>query len=139
MTTTDIGIRFLVDDDGIAWVVFDRPGDKVNLLTPEILETMNGLLNEWKVDENVRGVVFTSTKPGIFIAGMDVQQIAAREPMTETEEGIYVGVFSLPADMFGGPYTITGRLEHDDAGEAKGETADHRSLRCLRRNCPDSV
>jgi 3-hydroxyacyl-CoA dehydrogenase/enoyl-CoA hydratase/3-hydroxybutyryl-CoA epimerase len=101
MTTPDIGIRFRVDDDGVAWVVFDRAGDKVNLLTPEILDALGGLLNDWKIDENVRGVVFTSSKPGMFIAGMDVQQIAAVTEAFKAAEGARFGqaVFQKIAEL----------------------------------------
>ncbi len=99
--TTDIGIRYQVDDDGVAWVVFDRHDDKVNLLTPEILEALSGLLNEWRVNEDVRGVLFTSAKPGMFIAGMDVQQIAAVTEAFKAAEGARFGqaVFQKIADL----------------------------------------
>ncbi|MDX1388849.1 MAG: enoyl-CoA hydratase-related protein, partial [Acidobacteriota bacterium] len=89
--TTDLGIRYRIDDDGVAWVVFDRHDDKVNLLTPEILEALSGLLNEWRVNEDVRGVLFTSAKPGMFIAGMDVQQIAAVTEAFKAAEGARFG------------------------------------------------
>ena len=55
--------------------------------------------------------------PGLA-ASFDVSPaIAARQPMVETESGRYVGSFTFPADIFGGPYTIIGRLEHERAGE----------------------
>jgi len=71
--------------------------------------------------------------PGL-VASFDIsQQIAVREPMTETDEGAYVGVFSLPSDMFGGPYTITGRLEHEDAGEVVLRDPDLLTIPLLDR------
>src|SRR3990172_7546798 len=39
------GIDHRVDEDGIVHVVFDRPGDKVNLLTPAILREIAQLLD----------------------------------------------------------------------------------------------
>jgi hypothetical protein len=71
--------------------------------------------------------------PGL-VATFDIsQQIASREPMTETAEGTYIGVFSLPADMFGGPYAISGRLEHQDAGEAVARDPDPLTITLLDR------
>ncbi len=55
--------------------------------------------------------------PGLA-ASFDVSPaIAARQPMVEAEAGRYVGSFSFPADIYGGPYTIIGRLQHERAGE----------------------
>ena len=55
--------------------------------------------------------------PGL-VATFDISpDIAKLEPMTETGEGTYAGDFSLPPSVFGGPYTIVGRLKHEDAGE----------------------
>lgn len=51
-------------------------------------------------------------------ASFDIRpNIADHEPMREIEDGSYVGSFSFPPDMVGGPYTIIGRLWHDKAGE----------------------
>jgi hypothetical protein len=71
--------------------------------------------------------------PGLA-ASFDIsQQIAARQPMTETGEGTYVGELSLPSAMFGGPYTITGRLEHEDAGEVVYRDPDPLTITLLDR------
>ena len=43
--------------------------------------------------------------------------ITERESMTEAAAGRYVGRFVFPSTVVGGPYTITGRLRHDEAGE----------------------
>jgi hypothetical protein len=43
--------------------------------------------------------------------------IADRKPMKEISDGHYVGEFSFPQDLAGGPYTVIGRLHHDAAGD----------------------
>jgi hypothetical protein len=43
--------------------------------------------------------------------------ILDRKAMKETSEGHYVGEFSFPPDVAGGPYTVVGRLHHEKAGE----------------------
>jgi hypothetical protein len=43
--------------------------------------------------------------------------IAIRVPMSETEAGNYAGEFIFPPSTVGGPFTILGRVWHEDAGE----------------------
>jgi 3-hydroxyacyl-CoA dehydrogenase/enoyl-CoA hydratase/3-hydroxybutyryl-CoA epimerase len=74
------------DDEGVLTVVFDRPGAKVNLLTPEILEELSRLLDRARGHPDLRGVLVRSAKPGMFIAGMDVDRIASvRDPQQGVE------------------------------------------------------
>jgi 3-hydroxyacyl-CoA dehydrogenase/enoyl-CoA hydratase/3-hydroxybutyryl-CoA epimerase len=75
MTTSEPGLFHRVDADGILWVTFDSPGRALNLLTSEILVELDRLFG--RADRgDFRGVVLTSGKPGVFVAGMDVDQIA---------------------------------------------------------------
>src|SRR5262245_63146609 len=59
------------DDDGIAWVVFDKPGASANTLSHEVLAELNEILAnlEARLPE---GVVLRSGKPAGFIAGADI-------------------------------------------------------------------
>jgi 3-hydroxyacyl-CoA dehydrogenase/enoyl-CoA hydratase/3-hydroxybutyryl-CoA epimerase len=77
-----------LDGDGVAWLTFDRPESRVNLLTTAVMERLDGLLAE--VEEAVRigrakGLVIRSTKPGVFIAGADIGEIAAIVDPREAE------------------------------------------------------
>ena len=56
--------------------------------------------------------------PGLAATFDITPGIVNRRPLTETSDGRYVGEFSFAADAVGGPYTIIGRLRHDQAGEA---------------------
>ena len=100
-TAKEIGLAHHIDSDGIAHVVFGRPGGKVNLLTPEILTTLDRLLGEWRGREEIRGVVFESRTPGMFIAGMDVEEIAAVTDAFRAAEAARFGqaVFQKIADL----------------------------------------
>ena len=53
------------------------PDRSVNLLSGEILEALDALLREAADRPEVRGLLFTSPKAGMFIAGMDVAQISS--------------------------------------------------------------
>src|SRR5512137_43824 len=61
--------------DGIAIVTFDLPNEKVNKLTTQAMEELDRLLEELAADRQVKALVITSGKPGIFIAGADIAEI----------------------------------------------------------------
>lgn len=63
-------IRLERDAAGIAWVVFDDPASKVNLLSRAVVAELGGLLDELAAHEPT-GVVFISGKPDSFITGAD--------------------------------------------------------------------
>jgi len=95
------GISYRLDERGLLWVVFDRPGESVNLLDAGILEAMNQLLDDLRARPDVRGLLFKSAKPGMFIAGMDVEQIATVTGSQQGAEGARFGqaVFQKIADL----------------------------------------
>ena len=69
-----------VDAERVAWLVFDRPDSKVNLLTSGVLRRLDALIAELEERARrgeVRAVVARSGKDGTFIAGADVKEIAS--------------------------------------------------------------
>jgi 3-hydroxyacyl-CoA dehydrogenase/enoyl-CoA hydratase/3-hydroxybutyryl-CoA epimerase len=97
----NIGVTHIVDSEGFAHVVFDSPGQSVNLLSVDVLQALDRLLEEWKAREIVRGVLFRSAKPGMFIAGMDVEEIGAIDDAFRAAEGARYGqaVFQKIEDL----------------------------------------
>ena len=57
------------NENGIAVVTFDLPGEPVNKLTAEVMDEFAALLTRLGEDGMVRGVVLISGKPDNFIAG----------------------------------------------------------------------
>jgi 3-hydroxyacyl-CoA dehydrogenase / enoyl-CoA hydratase / 3-hydroxybutyryl-CoA epimerase len=83
-----------ISGDGVAWLVFDKPGARVNVLTGEVMARLDALLGEVEAgarDGRIRAVVVRSGKDGSFIAGADVNQIAALTDPREAEEGATLG------------------------------------------------
>jgi 3-hydroxyacyl-CoA dehydrogenase/enoyl-CoA hydratase/3-hydroxybutyryl-CoA epimerase len=62
------------DAEGIAWVVFDDPESKVNVLGTEQMRQLDAVLDEL-YKRKPKAVVFISAKPGIFIAGADINEL----------------------------------------------------------------
>src|SRR5919202_6924686 len=63
--------------DHVALVTFDLPEKKVNTLGQAVLMELIGLVGELERRTEMRGLLFRSGKPGQFIAGADLNEIAA--------------------------------------------------------------
>jgi 3-hydroxyacyl-CoA dehydrogenase/enoyl-CoA hydratase/3-hydroxybutyryl-CoA epimerase len=61
------------DDDGIAWLAFDRAGSATNTLSAEVLAEFAAVLDTLERDRP-KGLVITSAKPAGFIAGADIDE-----------------------------------------------------------------
>jgi 3-hydroxyacyl-CoA dehydrogenase / enoyl-CoA hydratase / 3-hydroxybutyryl-CoA epimerase len=65
--------RMRTDEDGIAWLLFDKKDASANTLSEPVLAELNDVLG--KLEREVpRGVVIRSAKPAGFIAGADITQ-----------------------------------------------------------------
>jgi 3-hydroxyacyl-CoA dehydrogenase/enoyl-CoA hydratase/3-hydroxybutyryl-CoA epimerase len=76
-----------VDHDGVAWLVFDDPDSRLNILTRAILTRLDALVGEIETlarDGHAKSLVVRSGKAGSFIAGADVTEIAS---ITDEDEG----------------------------------------------------
>ena len=70
---------FQVDelDGGIALVTFNVPDKKVNTLSQGALRELAGLVGQLGKRTDLRGLLFRSGKPGQFVAGADLNDLAA--------------------------------------------------------------
>jgi 3-hydroxyacyl-CoA dehydrogenase / enoyl-CoA hydratase / 3-hydroxybutyryl-CoA epimerase len=62
------------DADHIIWLSFDRKDETVNSINDEVLDELNGLLQEVVEDKNAIGLIICSGKDKGFIAGADVNE-----------------------------------------------------------------
>jgi len=80
------GVVLETRQDGLALLIFDRPHDKVNLLTAPVVAVLEILIDQAAHDKNVRGLVVMSAKPASFIAGADVNEIRALRSIQDAEQ-----------------------------------------------------
>src|SRR5579862_6337969 len=66
--------RVEFDADGIAWVIFDDPDAKVNVLGVETVTRLDKTLDGF-LKQKPKAVIFISGKPRIFIAGADIKEL----------------------------------------------------------------
>ena len=70
------------DDDGIAWLLFDRAGASANTLSADVIEELDTVLAALERDRPA-GLVIRSAKKSGFIAGADVNEFrGAADPRT---------------------------------------------------------
>src|SRR2546425_6077552 len=61
--------------DGLAFLIFDRPHDKVNLLTAPVVAVPGIPIDQGGPNKNAPGLVGTTPKPAPFIAGPAANKI----------------------------------------------------------------
>ena len=79
-TNSQAALTLKKDGDGVAWLVFDDPDRKLNVLATPVMERLAALLDEVEAGAatgDIRALVIRSGKDGSFIAGANVDEIAA--------------------------------------------------------------
>ena len=78
------GLSIEKRDDGVAIVRMDIPGEPMNTLKADFVDTFTAVFTEVENDPEVKAVVFTSGKKDSFIAGADITML---EAVSSAEEG----------------------------------------------------
>jgi len=77
--------RVEYDAEGIAWVVFDDPDSKVNVLGFEQMQRLDVILDDLG-KRKPKAAVFISAKPDVFIAGADIRELERIRDRSHGEE-----------------------------------------------------
>ncbi|REL34938.1 fatty acid oxidation complex subunit alpha FadJ [Thalassotalea euphylliae] len=94
-TTTQAGensvFSLVRQENGIAHLIMDVPGETMNTLKAEFSEQVTEMLKEIKDDSSITGVVIVSGKADSFVAGADINMLAscttAEEATTLSRQG----------------------------------------------------
>jgi 3-hydroxyacyl-CoA dehydrogenase/enoyl-CoA hydratase/3-hydroxybutyryl-CoA epimerase len=73
------------NDDGIAVLTMDVPGESMNTLRADFGDEISAILEQIETDSDIRGVIICSGKKDSFVAGADVSMLAACETADEAE------------------------------------------------------
>jgi 3-hydroxyacyl-CoA dehydrogenase / enoyl-CoA hydratase / 3-hydroxybutyryl-CoA epimerase len=84
-------IRREVTDDQICILTFDRPDSAANIFDRDTLLELDVHLAAIEQDRNLRGVVVTSAKDNIFIAGADLNSLAKTDDAAHLSNLIRLG------------------------------------------------
>jgi 3-hydroxyacyl-CoA dehydrogenase / enoyl-CoA hydratase / 3-hydroxybutyryl-CoA epimerase len=80
-----------VGSDRLATLTFDSPDHKVNVFTRAALTELESVIQELGRRQDIDVLIFLSGKPGSFIAGADLEEIAKVTDPTEAEAGSRIG------------------------------------------------
>ncbi|MGD9805805.1 MAG: 3-hydroxyacyl-CoA dehydrogenase NAD-binding domain-containing protein [Hyphomicrobiaceae bacterium] len=83
--------RFSIDEQGIAWAVFDREGESQNALGRRPLEELGAIVEDVEGlarDKKISGLVFMSGKEKGFIVGADVREFEQFRTEAEVRDAI---------------------------------------------------
>ncbi|MEO1617290.1 MAG: 3-hydroxyacyl-CoA dehydrogenase NAD-binding domain-containing protein [Planctomycetota bacterium] len=75
-----------VDDRGVATIRLDVPGRPMNVIDASVLTELDLILGELEVRDDIRLVIFESSKESGFLAGADVDVIRQIKSPDEAEE-----------------------------------------------------
>ena len=67
--------KFKKETNGVATLTFDLEGEKINKLSGPVLEELSVMLDKLMLEKEVKLLIIDSAKPGIFIAGADIEEI----------------------------------------------------------------
>src|SRR5438105_4374327 len=80
MPPTAAALRVDYTPEGVAQLTFDQPGSRANTLGQAVLAEFERVLTELEGKTGLRGLILTSGKPGMFIAGADLKELGAAAP-----------------------------------------------------------
>src|SRR5665811_1293329 len=71
--------------DGIATIRINQADRPVNLLSPDLIQEMEELIRQLEVSRDIRAAVIISGKPGVWIAGADIEEFTKIESAADGE------------------------------------------------------
>ena len=84
-------IKLNIDNNGVANLVFDLAGEKVNKLSAPVLLELEQIINELRENQKVKILIIKSSKENIFIAGADIGEIKQITTEEEAKEKVTIG------------------------------------------------
>lgn len=84
-------IRRHVTDENICVLTFDRPDSAANIFDKAALMELSDHINYVMCNSNIQGLVLTSAKKSIFIAGADLTQLSKARTPEELRDMIELG------------------------------------------------
>jgi len=90
-------IKFELDNDGIALLSIDLADKSMNVITKEVIESLEKLTARITEDDTIKGAVITSGKKGSFVAGADLTMLLSMSAMVDTapREELFAAAFRL--------------------------------------------
>lgn len=86
-----------IDDDGIALMTIDLPGQSMNVWNADLMADFPKFIDEFISNDDIKGLVITSGKASGFLAGADLNMLGASKASTMAEA--FEGAWALNATL----------------------------------------
>ena len=131
--------------DGVAWITFNRP-KVLNALNRKTMEELRAVLLDARDDEAVRVLILTGAGEKAFVAGADINELAAQTPISGKETAQrgqevlqFIERFPKPVIAAVNGFALGGPMPEDCAADGSADReqpmATARSARRRLRTC----
>jgi 3-hydroxyacyl-CoA dehydrogenase/enoyl-CoA hydratase/3-hydroxybutyryl-CoA epimerase/3-hydroxyacyl-CoA dehydrogenase/enoyl-CoA hydratase/3-hydroxybutyryl-CoA epimerase/enoyl-CoA isomerase len=95
----------------IALLTLDQPGSRANTLSQAMLGELEAMIGQLKTRTDLRGLIFRSGKPGMFIAGADLRELGSAPQDADTARKMVKRGLDLIAAIEALPYPTVAAIE----------------------------
>lgn len=78
-------LTLTIDDQNIAWLAIDVPGEKMNTLQSVFAEQMLSILSQVQQNPSLKALIVHSKKPDNFVAGADIRMLDGCQSAQEAQ------------------------------------------------------
>ena len=104
-------LRMEMLDGSIALVTIDQPGSRANTLGQAMLGELEAMLAQLRSRSDLRGLIFKSGKPGMFIAGADLRELGSAPQNPDMARKLVKRGHDLIAAIESLPYPTVAAIE----------------------------
>jgi 3-hydroxyacyl-CoA dehydrogenase/enoyl-CoA hydratase/3-hydroxybutyryl-CoA epimerase/enoyl-CoA isomerase len=104
-------LRLEMLDGSIALVTIDQPGSRANTLGQAVLGELETMIAQLRARSDLRGLIFKSGKPGMFIAGADLRELGSAPQNPDLARKLVKRGHELIAAIESLPYPTVAAIE----------------------------
>ncbi|HEY7155533.1 MAG TPA: 3-hydroxyacyl-CoA dehydrogenase NAD-binding domain-containing protein [Gemmataceae bacterium] len=104
-------LRLEILDGDLALVTIDQPGSRANTLGQAMLGELEAMAAQLKARTELRGLIFRSGKPGMFIAGADLRELGSAPQDPDTARKMVKRGLDLIASIEALPYPTVAAID----------------------------
>jgi 3-hydroxyacyl-CoA dehydrogenase/enoyl-CoA hydratase/3-hydroxybutyryl-CoA epimerase/3-hydroxyacyl-CoA dehydrogenase/enoyl-CoA hydratase/3-hydroxybutyryl-CoA epimerase/enoyl-CoA isomerase len=104
-------LRLEILDGDIALLTIDQPGSRANTLGQAMLGELEAMVAQLKKRTDLRGLIFRSGKPGMFIAGADLRELGSAPQDADTSRKMVKRGLDLIASIEALPYPTVAAID----------------------------
>jgi 3-hydroxyacyl-CoA dehydrogenase/enoyl-CoA hydratase/3-hydroxybutyryl-CoA epimerase/enoyl-CoA isomerase len=108
---TQPALRLEMLDGSIVLLIIDQPGSRANTLGQAMLGELEEMVAKLHARTDLRGLIFRSGKPGMFIAGADLRELGSAPHDAETTRKTVKRGLDIIASIEALPYPTVAAIE----------------------------